>query len=212
MENLFMLLFLLCFIALIVGLINPKLTIKWGNNKQRNRKKVLLSYGVGAVVLFVLAGITADNTTSQVANSQNVQHKVEVQQNQQAQTPVNTEEKVKKEEDVKLPEYKIELVDNSNIGQNIIRETLHIVVKEKCSLDQLYKIAEKEAISYTQDHKVNALAIGFYKDKSHIGKGYDMGHVNYVPNGKWGDAMNVESGDYSTFQFENCLSEPLELK
>lgn len=107
-----------------------------------------------------------------------------------------------------LPVYEVISIDNSNIGQ-IIRETLNIVVKDDFTLKQLYKIAEKEINSYINTNKVNALTVGFFTDKDHIGKGYDMGYVEYVPNGKFSDAVNVKAGDYSIFKFVNNLEEPL---
>lgn len=36
-----------------------------------------------------------------------------------------------------------------------------------------------------------------------------MGRVEYVPNGNWGDAINIKSGDYSNFKFVNHLEEPM---
>lgn len=128
----------------------------------------------------------------------------EIKEEESSQT-ASTNENTREE---KLPEYKIELVDNTNLG-SIIRETIHITVKGDYTLDDLYKIAEKEAKDYTANHKVNALAIGFYTDKENIGKGYDMGYVDYVPNGNWGDAVNIKAGDYSSFKFVNHLEEPI---
>lgn len=128
----------------------------------------------------------------------------EIKEEKSSQT-ASTNENTREE---KLPEYKIELVDNTNLG-SIIRETIHITVKGDYTLDDLYKIAEKEAKDYTANHKVNALAIGFYTDKENIGKGYDMGYVDYVPNGNWGDAVNIKAGDYSSFKFVNHLEEPI---
>lgn len=108
----------------------------------------------------------------------------------------------------KLPEYEVESIDNANIGP-IIRETLNVVVYGEYVLDDLYEIAEKEAKEYIKENNVNALAIGFYEDKSKIGTGYEMGYVEYVPNGNWADAVNIEAGDYSNFKFVNKLYEPI---
>lgn len=126
------------------------------------------------------------------------------------ETNVSSVEEKQKTSDEDLGNYSIELIDDTNIG-NTVRETMHIVVDENCSLDKLYKIAQKEALKYTKEHKVNALTIGFYTDKEHIGKGYDMGSVLYAPNGELADAINIQSGDYSSFKFVNNLEEPLDL-
>lgn len=61
MDILFFLLFLLSFIAIVVGLIKPKAVIGWGNPNKRNRKKVLKIYGSCLILFFVLFGVSIDN-------------------------------------------------------------------------------------------------------------------------------------------------------
>lgn len=51
--------FLLCLIALIVGLIKPAAVIRWGDEAKKNRKNVLKYYGTAALIFFILVGITA---------------------------------------------------------------------------------------------------------------------------------------------------------
>ena len=111
-------------------------------------------------------------------------------------------------EDIELPTYKIALIDDSNIA-NAIRKTIHIVVDGDYTLSQLNTIAEKEALAYVSKNKVNALAIGFYENEKNIGKGYDMGRVEYVPYGEWSKAIDVKAGDYSNFKFVNYLQESI---
>lgn len=60
MASLFLLLLLLSLAGLVVGLIRPKLVIRWGSRRTRGR--VLLTYGLAAVVFFILFGITAPPT------------------------------------------------------------------------------------------------------------------------------------------------------
>lgn len=64
MGNLFVVLFLLSFVGLIVGLIRPKLVIRWGSTRTRGR--VILTYGLATVVFIILSGVTAPPTTKQV--------------------------------------------------------------------------------------------------------------------------------------------------
>ena len=64
MNTLFLLLALVCFIAVIVGIIKPQLVVRWGNSEKRNRKSVLKYYGIGLVVSFVLFGMTSNDTGS----------------------------------------------------------------------------------------------------------------------------------------------------
>jgi hypothetical protein len=56
MNTLFAILFLLSLIVLIIGLFKPPLVIKWG--KRRDRKMVLLLYGISALIFFILVGVT----------------------------------------------------------------------------------------------------------------------------------------------------------
>lgn len=128
--------------------------------------------------------------------------------NDNSDTISNIEQTQSDKEDTDLPNYKVALVDDANIG-NVIRETLHIVVDGDYTLEQLNTIAEKEALAYVKQNKVNALAVGFYEDENNIGKGYDMGRVEYVPYGDWAKAIDVKAGDYSNFEFVNYLQESI---
>jgi hypothetical protein len=62
MDTLFVLLFLLCFMALIIGLIKPKMVVRWGAQDKRNRRSVLKYYGIGLLLFFVLTGVFGGNT------------------------------------------------------------------------------------------------------------------------------------------------------
>lgn len=61
MENLFLIIFLLSGLCLIIGLIKPGIVIRWGNEDKRNRKKVLITYGIAIVVSFILFGVFCDS-------------------------------------------------------------------------------------------------------------------------------------------------------
>ena len=128
--------------------------------------------------------------------------------NDNSDTISNIEQTQSDKENTDLPNYKVALVDDANIG-NVIRVTLHIVVDGDYTLAQLNTIAEKEALAYVKQNKVNALAVGFYEDENNIGKGYDMGRVEYVPYGDWAKAIDVKAGDYSNFEFVNYLQESI---
>ncbi len=62
MNNLFFLLFLVCLVALLIGIIRPNLVVRWGDTQKRNRKNVFKYYGIGLVVSFILFGMTIDDT------------------------------------------------------------------------------------------------------------------------------------------------------
>ncbi|MGG1140086.1 hypothetical protein [Bacillus mycoides] len=62
MNNLFALLFFVCLIALIIGIIKPQLVVRWGAVEKRTRKSVLKFYGIGLIAMFVLMVATANDT------------------------------------------------------------------------------------------------------------------------------------------------------
>ncbi|MGD9678308.1 MAG: ComEC/Rec2 family competence protein [Vulcanibacillus sp.] len=61
MDILFFLLFLLSFVAIIIGLIKPTAVIRWGNPDKRNRKKVLKFYGIGLIIFLGVFVLSVDN-------------------------------------------------------------------------------------------------------------------------------------------------------
>lgn len=62
MAGLFALLFVICFIALIIGLINPNVVVRWGTRKEKTRKDVLKYYGIGMLLFVVLTGVFLENS------------------------------------------------------------------------------------------------------------------------------------------------------
>ncbi|HFF3741993.1 hypothetical protein OCE54_17570 [Bacillus cereus] len=62
MNTLFLVLFYVCLIALIIGIIKPQLVVRWGSEEKRNRKSVLKFYGIGIVAMFILFGVTSEDT------------------------------------------------------------------------------------------------------------------------------------------------------
>lgn len=155
-------------------------------NANKNVKKIIL---IMTIVLSITGCSKEDSNKSNVNTEQ-------------------TQSNVNVEDNIELPNYKVALVDDANIG-DVIRETLHIVIEGDYTLEQLNVIAEKEELAYAEQNKVNELDVGFYEDENNIGKGYDMGRVEYVPYGEWSKAMDVKAGDYSNFEFANYLHESI---
>ena len=62
LNTLFLLLFFVCLIALIIGIIKPQAVVRWGSEEKRNRKSVLKFYGIGVVAMFILFGVTSEGT------------------------------------------------------------------------------------------------------------------------------------------------------
>lgn len=104
MNNLFLLLFLASLLALIVGLIKPKIFSRFikGN---LTRKKIGLIFGVATFVFFVMFGVTTDsNKTEKITtNNQQSEQVAEQKNGNQQQTPTS-EHPVKEEKNL---EYQI---------------------------------------------------------------------------------------------------------
>lgn len=88
MENLFLLAFLVSIVCFIIGMIKPKLVVKWGEETTRTRKKVCLIYGILTVFFFVAFGLTTDVSTSDA---------VMVESNKQEEIKKEDEEAIKEE-------------------------------------------------------------------------------------------------------------------
>lgn len=180
---------------------------KFIKRKLGSRKKLI----IGMTVAFLgISGLAMENDKEIKSEQSKIELSKEDTKKDKTEKPIEETKIIEQETEVTLPKYEVAKIDNTNLGP-IIRETLHIVVEGEYNSDQLYKIAEKEIKSYTATHKVNALTVGFYESKEKIGKGYEMGRVEYVPNGVFGDAVNVKAGNYSTFKFVNLIQEKLKL-
>lgn len=155
-------------------------------------------YVVGFVILLVLVGIWTfnDNKAEVEESKETTQQSV----NQEKPQEVNTD-------NVSLGDvtYEIVSVDDSSTPQ-AVRHTMNIVVTgSEVTEAKLFKIAKLESLLYTSSNDVNALSIGFYSSASNIGQSYDYGSIDYAPNGDWSQAMNVEAGDYTNFEYDNNL-------
>ena len=64
MNDLFLFLLLIALLALVIGLINPKFVVCWGETCTRGR--AALVYGVAVIVLFIAFGMTSKPITSTV--------------------------------------------------------------------------------------------------------------------------------------------------
>lgn len=107
LNTLFALLFVVCLIALIIGIIKPQLVVRWGEEGKRNRKSVLKFYGIGVIAMFVLVGVTADDTkkaeeTKVVAKPAKAEQKKELTAEEKAAAEKAAAEKAAKEEEERI--------------------------------------------------------------------------------------------------------------
>jgi hypothetical protein len=98
-----------------------------------------------------------------------------------------------------LPAYTIASVEDVSIG-TVKRYTYHVVVTENPTVGDLATIADKVIEKAKSERPFNSLIVGFYDYPQYIGSGYIFGKVEYAPNGDWGAAKDVSTGDYSTMR------------
>lgn len=101
MSTFFTLIFLIAFICLILGLVKPKIVLRWCNENQKTRKNVLKYFGSLLIIFFVLVGITAPKS----------QPKVQAESKQENVKELSATNETK---ETKLSEIKIHYID---VGQ-----------------------------------------------------------------------------------------------
>jgi hypothetical protein len=98
-------------------------------------------------------------------------------------------------------------IDTAHIGP-VKRFTYNVVVSQRLDVAALEEIALYMYERAQTETPFNALAVGFYDYADLIGWGYRLGYVEFAPNGKWEEAMNIKTGDYSNMQMVSHLFEP----
>lgn len=171
-------------ILLIIGLV----ALIKGNFKTfriKNRKTALI---VLAVAIFVLPVIVS-------LGSSRVEELEEVSQ----ETETQAEQEVEKTE-TKLMDYEIADVTSYDVA-DAKRYSYSVVISEKSTVDERENIVKDVVKKAKNDRSFNALSIYLYDYEEYIGDVYTLGKVDYAPNGEWGDAMEVDTGDYDEMEY-----------
>lgn len=126
MNTFFALVVFVSFISFIVGMFNPKLVIKWGVDKKKNRKNVLKYYGLAIIIFGTLFGATSPKTESTdksfvATNGQG--SKVEQNSVNNEETKKKAEEKARAEAEIKAKaEAKAKVEAEAKAKEKIIAE------------------------------------------------------------------------------------------
>lgn len=205
MEDLFMILFLLSFVGLIIGMIKPKIVIKWG--KKKNRLQVLKYYGIGIIIFFVLFGMTSEPVNKQengTIQKESVQKKVE-----------NNDSSVNQE--IEDKSIKIKII-SSGKWRGVYGNDKGVVTL-KGDGDNIKTIPEKGSVSVCiqkLDNKDNLLQVKLLKNEKVVEEGttsniYDTISLLYgqenkdlsIKQGKLNPVGDVDNdGEYALI---NCL-------
>jgi hypothetical protein len=66
MQNVFVILFFISGICIILGIINPKIVIRWGDISNKKRGRVFLYYGTAMFMFFVMVGATGTSSNDDI--------------------------------------------------------------------------------------------------------------------------------------------------
>lgn len=154
MSNLFMLLSLLSLVGLILGLITPRLVIRWGSRRTRGR--VILTYGLAVVVFFILFGITAP---AEKVVEPNIETLPEVAEPVEPVAEPPVEEQLKEVPAVVVPEP--EPVDTATMGEkNALKKAIAYLDLSAFSRSGLIAQLEFEGFTNAQA-EFGAKAVGY---------------------------------------------------
>jgi hypothetical protein len=101
----------------------------------------------------------------------------------------------------------IEQIDEHHIGPTK-RYTYHVIIFQRIDKAMFEEIAMYMYEKAQAETPFNALSVVFYDYPQFIGMGSRLGYVNFAPDGVWGKANTVKTGDYSSMLMEDRLIEP----
>jgi len=103
-------------------------------------------------------------------------------------------------EEKKVPKY--EIVEEEDISYSAIKRLrFRVVVSKNITKEEVGLIA-KDIVRKTIDTQdVNAISVAMYDKEEDAQGGYTVAMVEWVPGGDWGKAGDVETGDYSTHEY-----------
>lgn len=73
MDNLFFIIVLISFLALIIGVFKPSAVVRWGDVEKRNRKNVFKYYGLSLIASFILFTISIPTVETEESLKSEVQ-------------------------------------------------------------------------------------------------------------------------------------------
>jgi hypothetical protein len=88
------------------------------------------------------------------------------------------------------------------------RFTYNVVISQRLDKAMLEEIAMYMYEKAQKETPFNALSVVFYDYPQFIGSGARFGYANFAPDGEWGKANTIKTGDYSTMLMEDHLEEP----
>ena len=95
-----------------------------------------------------------------------------------------------------VPKYRI-VEEESLDYSTVVRRGYRVSVEREMTRAELEAISWDIIRKRTEDTPVNAISIMFYLPGTDTGGAFTAGKAEWCPNGEWGDAGTVATGDYS---------------
>lgn len=115
-----------------------------------------------------------------------------------------TEDVPEEEPEVEVADYKVAMTEPMPIG-NTKRFTWHVVVDKPVTPEDLEVVAEDVVMEAREAEAFNALTIMFYDWDGYVGHGFTLGKSTFAPQGDWGQAHSVSTGDYDAMTLTHEL-------
>jgi len=99
-----------------------------------------------------------------------------------------------------IPDYQIVQIEDVSFG-NTKRYSVNVITKT-LDYEAIKQVGIAVVEKYKQEKSFNAISVFINDHVEFVGHGYSLGRVIYAPNGEWGKAMEVNTGEYSKMQYQ----------
>jgi len=101
---------------------------------------------------------------------------------------------------VPVPTYQIVEVEDISVAR-AVRFRVKAITEFPISVEQINVLCEQVVENLKSQESLNAIVVFLYDTRSLWSEAYSIAKCEYAPNGVWADAVNVQTGDYSTHKF-----------
>jgi hypothetical protein len=105
------------------------------------------------------------------------------------------------------PGYRVVVTRDVSMGA-VRRFQVKVSLPEHYSRDVVETVAKAVVADTTKMQPVNALSILFYGPGTSTDGVYDVAMVEWAPEGQWGEAGSVRTGEYGTFRYAVSYKTP----
>ena len=106
--------------------------------------------------------------------------------------------------------YEVAATEDVSVGE-VRRLNVRVELPQHYSREQIELIASEVVDDVTDREPLNALSVMFFGPSTSIAGAWDVGLVEWAPNGQWSDAEMVQAGRYESFRFSVTYMEPTSL-